>query len=187
MTAPLQITVRDMSHSPAIDDAIRKKADKLERFYDRITSCHVLVEAAHRHHHQGKHYQVRIDIMVPGAELAITRDPSGDGSHEDVFVAIRDAFDAARRRLQEFRRRERGETKPRDTAHEARILRLFPAQEYGFLRTPDNREIYFHANCLRDLDFSRLDPGTGVVYAEEEGLEGPQAIWVASGGSSIPE
>ena len=181
MAAPLQITVRDMPHSEVLDEAIRKKAEKLNRFYDRITSCRVLIEAAHRHRHQGKRYQVRIDITVPGSEIAITRDPSGNDSHEDVYVAIRDAFDSARRQLQEYARRERGEVKTHEIVQHARVFRLFPAQEYGFLRTADNRDIYFHANCLRDLDFGHLDLGTEVTYAEEEGYEGPQAIWVASG------
>ena len=187
MTVPLQITVRDMPHSEAIDQAIRNKADKLSRFFDRITSCRVLVETAHRHQHQGRRYQVRIDITVPGGEIAITRDPSGNNSHEDVYVAIRDAFDSARRQLQEFVRRERGEVKVHDTARHAHVFQLFPAQGYGFLRTADNRDIYFHENSLRDLDFAHLDVGTEVVYAEEEGLEGPQATWVASGKHGVPD
>ncbi len=187
MTASLQITVRDMPHSEAIDGAIRKKAQKLDRFYDRITSCRVLVEAMHRHQHQGKHYQVRIDITVPGSELAVTRDPSGNDSHEDVYVAIRDAFDAARRQLQDYARRERGEVKTQEIVRHAHVLRMFPAQGYGFLRTADDRDIYFHANSLRDLDFERLDVGTEVVYTEEEGYEGPQAAWVASGKHGAPD
>ncbi len=181
MTTPLQITVRDMPRSQALDETIRKKLDKLGRFYGQITSCRVLVEAVSRHQRQGQRYQVRIDITVPGDEIVITRDPARDSAHEDVYVAIRDAFDSARRQLQDFARRERGEVKIHDSVHHARVSQLFPAQGYGFLRTPDNRDVYFHENCLRDLELDRLDVGTAVIYAEEEGLEGPQAIWVANG------
>lgn len=181
MKAPLQITLRDMPHSEAIEAAIRKKAEKLEQIYGNIMSCHVVVESTHRHKHLGKHYQVKIDLTVPGDELAIGRDPKERDSREDIYVAIRDAFDAAKRRLQNHGQRKRGDVKTHDLAHHARVFLLFPAQDYGFLRTPDDRDIYFHRNCLRDLDFSQLDIGTEVIYSEEQGNEGPQAAWVASG------
>ncbi len=181
MKAPLQITLRDMPHSDAIEAAIRKRAEKLEQISDNILRCHVVIEATHRHKHQGKHYQVRIDVTVPGDEIAIGRDPTERGDREDVYVAIRDAFDAAKRMLQNHGQRIRGEVKIHDVARHARVFRMFPAQECGFLRTPDNRDIYFHRNCLRDLDFGKLDVGTEVIYSEEQGNEGPQAAWVASG------
>lgn len=115
MQTPVQITFRDMEPSPAIEAKIRERAAKLERFFDRITSCRVLVGAPHRHHHRGKLYDVRIDITVPGEELAITRTSPLDHAHEDVYVAIRDAFDTAARRLEDHARRFRGDVK----THEA--------------------------------------------------------------------
>ncbi len=187
MKAPLQITLRDMPHSEAIYAAIQNKAEKLIRFHDRIMNCRVILESAHRHRHHGRHYQVRIDLTVPGAELVIKRDPAERESHEDVYVAIRDAFDAAKRQLQDYRRRERGDVKPHEIARHAKVFQLFPAQDCGFLRTPDNRDVYFHRNCLREMDFTKLDVGAEVIYVEEAGNEGPQAVWIACGKHRAPD
>ena len=131
METPLQITFRNMPRSNAIEENVREKAAKLESLYDGITSCRVIVEAPHRHHHKGKAYVVRIDLAVPGGELVINRapkrldaakasrpqelendlaeshEPSKHAAHEDVYVAIRDAFNAAGRKLQDYARRRR--------------------------------------------------------------------------------
>ena len=106
MQIPLQITVRDMEHSEALEARIRAKAQKLEEFFAHIVSCHVVVEMPHRHHQQGKQFNVRIDIGVPGNTIVLNRHQS-----EDVYVALRDAFDAAKRQLQEYSRVMRGDVK----------------------------------------------------------------------------
>src|SRR4030042_5070146 len=100
MQIPLQISFRNMDPPPAVEERSRKKAVKLERFHDRIIGCTVVVEAPHRHHHKGKLYSVRVDISVPGKDVVIDRAKPIDHAHEDVYVAIRDAFDAATRRLE---------------------------------------------------------------------------------------
>ena len=97
MKLPLQITSRNVSLSENAEQAIRDKAAKLDQFYDRIMGCRVLVESPHRHQHQGNQYNVRIDITVPGSEIVIKRE-----ENEDLYVAIRDAFDAAQRKVKEF-------------------------------------------------------------------------------------
>ncbi|UCH53477.1 MAG: ribosome-associated translation inhibitor RaiA [Pseudomonadota bacterium] len=106
MQTPLQITMRDMAHSDAVETRIREKVDKLHRFYDRIMGCRVVVEMDQRHKHQGKLHRVRIDLTVPGAELV-----ANHAQDEDVYVAIRDAFDAITRQLEEYARRQRGDVK----------------------------------------------------------------------------
>ncbi len=111
MKLEVQVTFRDVEPSRGIERAVRDKAAKLDQFYDRITSCRVVVAAPHRHHHKGRLYNVRIDLTVPGGELVVNRDNSQAAAHHDVHVAIRDAFDAARRRVQEYARRRRGEVK----------------------------------------------------------------------------
>ena len=145
MTNALKITFRNMTPSAAIEKHVREKAGKLESFCDRITSCRVIVEAPHRHHHKGKAFQVRIDLSVPGGEIVINRAPkrlsaakltegeqsekalvenhrpSKHGAHEDVYVAIRDAFNAAGRKLQDHIRRQSGAIK----VHEP----VIPAEE----------------------------------------------------------
>src|SRR5688572_24371150 len=135
MHIPLQITFRNMPRSNAIEENIREKTNKLESFLDGITRCRVIVEAPRRHHYKGKAYVVRIDMSVPGDELVIIRapkrveaaktpdpqeletawaeshEPSKHAAHEDVYVAIRDAFNAAGRNLQDYARRRRRKTK----------------------------------------------------------------------------
>ncbi len=94
-----------MEPSPAVDARIRERAARLERFHDRIGGCHVTVQAPHQHHHKGQLYEVRLRVHVAGAEIVIDREGSQDHAHEDVYVAVRDAFDAAERKLEDHVRR----------------------------------------------------------------------------------
>lgn len=112
MQIPMQITIRDFENSAALETHIREKAEKLDEFFKHIMSCRVVVEMPHKHHHQGKQFNVRIDIGVPGKEIAVNRDHS-----EDVYVAVRDAFDAAKRQLEDYARKIRGDVK----AHDAKV------------------------------------------------------------------
>lgn len=106
MQIPLQITIRDVPHSDAVDANVREKAAKLEEFSTHIMSCRVVVEMPHKHTHQGRQFNVRIDIGVPNSEIVVNHD-----HNEDVYIAIRDAFDAARRQLEDYARRIRGDVK----------------------------------------------------------------------------
>lgn len=106
MQIPLQITIRDVDHSEALETRIRDKVAKLEEFSKNIISCRVVVEVPHKHHHQGKQFNVRIDISVPGSEIVVNRDHA-----EDVYVALRDTFDAAKRQLEDYARKIRGDIK----------------------------------------------------------------------------
>lgn len=106
MELPIQITFHGMDHSAALEAAIRERAGKLEHFHPHLISCRAVVEEAARHKHQGKEFVVRLDIKVAGKEIAITRDHS-----EDPFVAVHDAFDAARRQLEDHARHQRGDVK----------------------------------------------------------------------------
>lgn len=106
MQIDLQITMRDMPHSEALETHIREKAEKLEKFYQHLTSCRVVVEQPHKHQHQGRIFDVHIDLTVPGSELIVDR-----AADEDVYVALRDAFDAAMRQLEDYTRRQRGDVK----------------------------------------------------------------------------
>jgi ribosomal subunit interface protein len=174
MRLPLQVTFRNFPPSEAIEANINEKAAKLDRYYDRIMSCRVVVDSTQRRRHQGKLYGVRIDITVPRKELAVTRE-----ENEDVYVAIRDAFDVASRRLEEHARRERGDVKIHQEPLSGRIIRIFPDEAYGFIQTPDERDIYFHRNSVLNEDFGRLKVGAEVSFVEEQGKEGPQAVRVA--------
>lgn len=178
MQQPIQITFRHMEPSPAIEAAVREKAAKLDAFFDRITGCRVVIEAPHRRHHQGKLYHVRIDLTVPGEELVVRRDPPEHREHEDPYVAVRDAFDAMKRQLQDYVRRVRGSVKVHEPQPEGRVVRLFPDEGYGFLESRDGREIYFHANSVIGRGFEALSVGDRVRFVETRGVEGPQASTV---------
>jgi len=178
MQIPLEITWRDMESSPALQKAIEKHAAKLERFHDRITSCRVVVRRNAKHKHHGNLYEVHVDITVPGAELAVSREPGKNHAHEDAHVAVRDAFRAAVRRLEDQVRRRRGDVKKHETPPHGRIASLFPDRDYGEIESADGRRIYFHRNSVVNEDFARLEIGTEVRFAEEAGDEGPQASTV---------
>lgn len=94
MRLPLLITARGMELTPAIEERVRRKAQKLEQFTDRILACRVVIEEPPRHHHKGASYNVHIDLTVPGCELVVKREPN-----PDLYVALRDAFNAAQRQL----------------------------------------------------------------------------------------
>jgi ribosome-associated translation inhibitor RaiA len=111
MAAPVDITFRSMVPSPAVEDAIRTRARRLEHRFDDLERCEVVVELPHRRHRQGKTFQVHIHLTVPDRTIAITRDPGLDAAHEDVYVAIADAFRAARRALQDHTRIRRGDVR----------------------------------------------------------------------------
>ena len=179
MEVPLQITLRRFSPSEAVETAVREKAQKLAEFCDDIMNCRVMVELPHRHNHKGKLYHIRIYLTLPHEQIVVKRDPRQNTAHEDIYVAIRDAFDAAQRQLQDYVRRRRGNVKRRPIPQPATVFMIFPAQDYGLLRTVDGRDVYFHRNSLVGMDFEHLDPGTEVHYVEEQGNEGPQAVSVA--------
>lgn len=173
MKIPLQITVRNVSVSGAAESDIREKASKLDEFYPDIMACRVVVDAPHRHHQHGFTYLVSIDLTVPGSELVIRREPD-----EDLYVAIRDAFEAAERQLKEFAARQRGDVKVHENHATAEVAKIFSIERYGFLFTSDGREIYFHENAVRNNGFDRLTIGTRVRFTEEMGDKGPQASYV---------
>jgi len=175
MQQPLQITFRDIPSSEAVEAAIREKAAKLDQFYDHIMSCRVIIEAPHGHHHKGKLYHVSVDLTVPGEELVANRAPGEHHAHEDVYVAIRDAFNAARRKLQDFSRKQRGKIKSHDTPLHGKISELVPMEDFGRILTSDGRQVYFHRNSLLEGDLDSLEEGAEVRFAEEMGDNGPQA------------
>jgi cold shock CspA family protein len=177
MRLPLQISFRNMSRSEVLERAIVEHAERLTRFSDRIVGCRVLVETRHRHH-QGNLYHVRIDLTLPGRGLVVGREPALHHAYEDVYVAMRDAFNAAARRLEDYARRRDHRLRIHEAPPRGRIVRLNRGEGFGFLGTPDGREIYFHRNSVLNGKFGRLEVGDPVRFHEEPGEEGPQASTV---------
>ena len=178
MRLPLQISFHNMAHDAEIESAIRANARWLESYYDRIISCRVVVDIPHLHHMERNLCQFRIDLKVPGGELVVKRGASEDSEFQDLDLTIRDAFDDARRQLEEYARLRRGDVKAHETLPHARVGKIFPEAGYGFLETPEGREIYFHHNSVLKANFKDLEVGMEVRFAEEQGDNGPQASTV---------
>jgi cold shock CspA family protein len=179
MKLPLQISFHNLDRSETIENRIREEAAQLDEFCDQIMSCRVVVDVPHRHHQSGNVYQIRIDIKVPAEEIAVTHEPAEHTPrYTDVNVAIRDAFDSAARRLEDYVRRQRRDVKRHDVALHGKIAKLFPEGGYGFIEAPDGREVYFHANSVLGSKFDELAVGTEVAFAEELGEKGLQASTV---------
>jgi ribosome-associated translation inhibitor RaiA len=187
MQRPLEIRFRQMEPSPAIEARIRDKAAVLERFSDRITGCRVIVEKEHRHHRKGNLFRVRIEIDAPGKELAVTHSGPRDHAHEDPYVAIRDAFNAAVRRLEDHVRERGGKVKAHEPSLQGTVRMVDREGGFGFVETPQG-EVYFHRNSVVEGGFDAIEPGCEVrlEVAERESSEGWQATTVRLIGKHHP-
>lgn len=180
MQKPLELNYHDVPRSPWSEELIRKRADRLERFADDIVSCHVIVSQQHHHQHKGNPFRVSIEVRLPrNRRLMVAEEPAVVEQRSSLQAVINSAFEAMERRLQgagEPRRRDA----LRPSAEEPRglVVRLFEEEGYGFLRTPDGRERYFHRNSVLHGDFERLAVGTEVRFEPSEGEAGPQASTV---------
>jgi len=175
MQIPLQITFRGIPHSDAVEARIHEKVSKLERFHSHIMGCRVAVESEHHRHHQGNQYHIRIDITTPHKELVISREHHDKKAYEDIYVAIRDAFNAAARQLEDYARVQRGEVKTHSLQCTGTVIRILPAKDHGFIAAEDGHEIYFHRNSVRGIGFDALNVGDEIRYIEEKDDLGPQA------------
>lgn len=180
MQVPLEISFNNMESSDFIEAKVRERVDKLERFASgRLIRCAVAIEAPHKGHHKQNLYHVRIEMSVPGRELVVSRAPGDIETHRDVYVAIRDAFDAAERQLAEDARMARHDVKTHEPPMlQGRIVRMFA--EHGFIATTDGREIYFHKNAVVDAPFADLEAEQTVELSivHGESPAGPQATTV---------
>ena len=176
MPAWLQITFRNVDASPTVEAKVRERAHELEQFFDRIVSCRVVIEAPKRHRHGDLHH-VRVDLKIPGKEIVVKRDPAEHHAHEDIYVAIRDCFDAVRRQLEDHVRRQRGDVKAHEVPSHGKIGRLIAEGHYGFIDASDGSEVYFHRNAVANGRFGELTVGDEVRFALHpgEGDKGPQA------------
>lgn len=178
MEQPLQIAFHNTPPSRAVEDKIRELVAVLESTYDRIISCHVVVDVPHRHHKEGNQFQVRLNLHLPGGEVVVRCDPSDQLARGDLNAILLDAFEDTRRQLEDHVRRLRGHVKAHEPTGRARVASVFPDLGFGFLETPEGREVYFHQHSVVNGDFSRIEPGVTVAFVEELGIKGPQASTV---------
>ena len=176
MQIPLEITYKDVEKTDALEALVHEKAAKLEQVCDHINSCRVTLEKAHDRPKTGSPYRVCIDLTVPPShELAAVKNPGEGDQYDPLETVIRSAFDAARRQLVKLTEKQRDQVKSHpEQEMGALVTKLFPEQEYGFIRALDSdEEIYFHRNSVIHDDFDRIEVGTGVRYValqDEDGL-----------------
>lgn len=178
MDTPLEIAFHNIPPSPAIEQRIRERVDRMQRRFAHVNSCRVVFEVPHRSAANALEYHVRIETRVPDKELVVSRDPGARGAQRDPHGAVRDAFDAMERQLEAHAEKVRGATKTHAAPLHGRVLRTFP--EHGFVGTNDGREIYFHRNAVVDGDFEALEEGATVELSLVHGESpmGPQATTV---------
>jgi len=170
MKFPLLITSRGFTLTTSIESTIREKAEKLATFSDRIINCRVTVCSPPKHHHKGNYFNIIINIKVPNTEILVKREP-----REDLYISIRDAFEAASRQLKNYSRKKRGNVKLHEIPASAFVRDLRPEEGYGFIQTHEGREIYFHENSVHNNRFNKLKVGSPVHFVEVKGEKGPQA------------
>lgn len=182
MDVPLEIAFHNMDVSEAVEARVRERVDKLEKMYDRLIGCRVVIEAPHRQHRKGNIYRVRIDMSVPGGTLVVDKEPSHvheKFANPDVYAVLGESFDIAERRLKEFKERLRGETKIHDTPMHGHVQAIDSTQDMGFLTTAEGSQLKFHRNAVLNEVLENLAPGDPVHYVEAMGDTGPQAskVW----------
>lgn len=180
MSIPLEITMLDIEKTAPIEERIQQKVEKMSQFYDRIESCKVVVEEPQKHKHQGKLYNVRIEVNVPGKLLIVNKHPN-----EDLYVAIRDSFLAMYRQVEDYSQKIRGEKKNHFDMKRGSIDRLFT--DYGFIRTPEGAEYYFHESNVQSPAFEELKIGSLVSFIEVQSGDTMQAGHVSANGKFIED
>lgn len=176
MKQPLQIVFHGLEPSAAVEAAARDKAHKLDEFCPDIMACRVGIELMHKHRHQGRPYAVRIDVTVPGRGLRADR-----VEHEDVYVALREAFDDMRRQIKDEVRLVRGQQKLHTLPMRGKLVRLNAEQRFGFIETAEGDDYYFAPENVEGALFEHLEEGTEVQFIPEVAAEGRQAKRVSLG------
>lgn len=178
---PFQITFLDFPESDAVWLVVQNRIEKIEQFFSRIVRCEVAISLPHRHRHADRLYHIQIRIFLPGDDIIVTRKPAQNEAHRDIYVAIRDSFNAAERLLREKARSLRGRNKARQSqAHLlegqkiGKISKIFYNDGFGFLITNDGREFYFNKNSILNKKFEVLEIGQKVRFLEELGEKGPK-------------
>ena len=160
MQTPVEIIWHNLDPSPSVEEKVQERVRRLEKFFDRIIGCHVVVEAPHQRHRTGNAYEVRLEVTVPRSVLTIDRKPGDDRAHSDVYVAVRDAFDAMERKLRRWKQQHSGRPEVDHTPMlQGRIAEIDQSGNAGQIATADGRLVYFHRNAVVNGAFDRLEIG----------------------------
>jgi cold shock CspA family protein len=172
---PLRIVVHNTTLDPDARADVRGRVDHLGRFYPRIQSCRVTIDAPQRRRRTDRLlYGIRLVLTVPQGQIAIARQP-----RRTLTTALDEAFQAARRRLQDHARRLRGAQKAHALPARGRVTEWYPLAGYGFIETAEGDRYYFDGRAVLDEAADRLDVGSTVRFAPGQGERGPQATSLA--------
>jgi len=179
MQIPVEIAFRHCEPSEEMRAEIAAQVRRLEQFSPSITSCRVVVTGPQTRHRSGDRFQIRVFIAMPEhRNVVVDRSRGGAPEREHALVAIREAFDAAVRQIEDAQREMRGQIKDHVAASHGQVTKFLAEENCGFIETPDGREVYFHRNAVLNGAFDRLSVGAEVRFVEEEGAKGPQASTV---------
>jgi ribosome-associated translation inhibitor RaiA len=181
MQQPLEIAFHNLMSSPALEAEIREQFARLEKMCSRLVACRVSVEALHNQHRTGNVYECHIDMRVPGAELAVSRQPKKAReryANPNVYTSVRDAFRAAARQLKKYNRQLTGEAKFHAPAFRGQLVEISDDREFGYLLTNTGALLYFNRNAVLDGSFDELSEGDILRYVAADGETGPTAVKV---------
>lgn len=177
MQIPPEISYRHFQPSDAVRARVDREIAHLEKFYPAIISCQVVLTEASGHKRHGGLPNISIQLAMPGGRhVSVTHKQDDAGAHADLLVAIRDAFSAAVRQLEDQARKQRLDVKRHVIPAQGVIARFLAESDAGFITSDDGPDIYFHANSLKNAKFDQLRIQDEVTFDVEEGEEGPQAI-----------
>jgi ribosomal subunit interface protein len=170
-----QIIFHDVARTEWVERYIATRVQRLERFAQGIVSVHTTLAREQRSHSTGNLYRVTVEVRLPPQkDLAARKERTIRDMGTQLRALIRSAFDALERQLKQTAEKRRYDVKSHDSEPRGLVSKLHP-EGYGFIRSFDNQELYFHRNSVLHGDFERLTVGTEVRYSAEEGDEGPQA------------
>lgn len=179
MQIPLEITFRNAERSDPVEAIVRERVDKLNRYFEHIIGCRVTLDVPNRTpSYDVLNHRVNIEISVPGEKLVVSRAPNEHENFNDIYVTVRDAFDAAEQQLRVYVGRLQETRVELEETPYAVVNKMFSDKGYGFLMTPSGREIYFHENSVAPPGFDKLTKGDTVRFVEAQGDDGPQASMV---------
>lgn len=174
-----QVSFQNLKHSDAVEKDILEKIQHLQKLHPRLQSCRVVVDAPHRDKKKGRIYEVRLDLSVPGNDISVTREAGLNHAHEDIYVAIRDSFEAANRLLEDReRKRDAHRTKRHPEVRHGRLARIFKEDGFAFIECEDGHEVYFDRDSMTKNVWPHLEVGSNLRFKQLDGDKGPYGIQV---------
>lgn len=171
----LEMIFEGFPRSELVEKDIRDRVARFEEISGKIITWRVHLELKHDGHYQGRTFHVRISAHIRGSDLVVSQIRHDKHAHEDVNVALCDAFASMSRQLEGEQRTVRVNVKDHELPLHGVIEKMDYIEGHGFIRTSDKRRIYFHLNSVLDNMFYSLEPGSEVRFVEREGDQGAQA------------